>query len=193
MPLRRLTQPSVEPLTLAEAKAHLREVGTSEDAYITALIPVARQQAENIMRRTIITSSWVKTEDRFPAAIRLPMGRVQSITEVRYRDPDGVDLVMAPVGYTLDNSGDGRPAWLYPSADYDWPDTWDQPNGVAVTYSAGFGPTAADVPEPIKQWMLLTIGTHFAHREAVVTGTIVAALPEQFHDGLLDQFVIVQP
>jgi uncharacterized phiE125 gp8 family phage protein len=190
MPHRRLTEPAVEPLTLAEVKAHLEVVASTHDTMIAALITAARQKAEGRCNRTLITSSHLKTEDCFPDAIRLPMGRVLGITEVRYRDTDGTELVLAPVGYTLDNAGGSRDGWLFPASGYDWPATWDQPSGVTVEYTAGYGPAASDVPQLIKQWMLLTIGAWFKNPEGVITGTIVATLPDQFFDSLLDQFVI---
>lgn len=41
--------------------------------------------------------------------------------------------------------------------------------------------TAADVPRPIKQWMLLAVGEMYANREA---------LPDGFADRLLDPYRI---
>lgn len=67
MPSRQTTAPSVEPVSLIEAKAHLRVDVTDDDGYISALIVAARQAAETITRRALITQSWAVTLDQFPA------------------------------------------------------------------------------------------------------------------------------
>ena len=37
---------------------------------------------------------------------------------------------------------------------------------MVVTYTAGYGAAAADVPAPLKQWMLLAIGDMYEMRNA---------------------------
>lgn len=66
MALRLTSAPLIEPLTLTEAKLHLRVSGTDEDTLITNLISAARVQAENICRRAFITQSWTLYLDAFP-------------------------------------------------------------------------------------------------------------------------------
>ena len=67
MSIKITTQPSVEPVTLAEAKLHLRVDIADDDTLITSLIAAARQQAENITRRALCTQSWVLVLDSFPS------------------------------------------------------------------------------------------------------------------------------
>lgn len=188
MPLRRVSGPSVEPVSLAEAKLHLREDLTESDTLITALITAAREQAEHRTGRSLVTTTWLHTEDQFPEAIRLRMTRVLSVTQLRYRDPAGAWQVLSGSSYTLDN-GSEYANWVYPAAGFSWPATWDQPNGVEVTYTAGFGPNAADVPASIRAWILLTIGALYAHREGGIEKA-VSELPRSFYHGLLDAYVV---
>ncbi len=47
--------PAGEPLTLAEAKLHLRVDLSDDDALITALISAAREQAEFLTGQRLIT------------------------------------------------------------------------------------------------------------------------------------------
>lgn len=48
MPLQLLTPPTAEPVSLVEAKLHLRVDFNDDDALITSLITAARQAAETI-------------------------------------------------------------------------------------------------------------------------------------------------
>ena len=57
------TEPATEPLTLTEAKEHLRVDGTDEDTLITSIITVARKLCENYTNRAFITQTWTQTED----------------------------------------------------------------------------------------------------------------------------------
>ena len=59
MPTIKITDATVEPLTLQEAKIHLNETlaDAGNDAYISALITVARQAAEDRLGRTLIQTT----------------------------------------------------------------------------------------------------------------------------------------
>lgn len=67
MPLLLVTPPTVEPITLAQAKTHLRVDVTDDDALITDLIAAARQYAEGICRRAFCTQSWKLVLDTWPS------------------------------------------------------------------------------------------------------------------------------
>lgn len=179
-----ITPPTVEPITLAEAKAHLRITHTDEDALITSLISVARADAENELQRSLITQTREIARDAFPAAIELTFGPVIAVTSVKFDDPAGIEQTLDPATYRLDTyrlSG-----WIVPDPDYSWPETRQHVNAVRVRYTAGYGPAATDVPAPIRQWILLRIGTLFEHRESVAAGVTVATVP--YVDRLLDPY-----
>ena len=92
MSLTLIAAPILEPMTLAEAKLHLRVDGTDEDDLITALIVAARRRAEHLLTRALITQTWELTLDEFPAAdIQLPKPGVLSIVSVKYLDSAGVE------------------------------------------------------------------------------------------------------
>ena len=63
------TQPTVEPVSLIEAKSHLRVDSdfTADDNLIRGLITSARQEAEQICRRALIKQTWKLAIDHFPA------------------------------------------------------------------------------------------------------------------------------
>lgn len=191
--LTKITDASVEPLTLAEAKIHLRVTGTDEDAYITALITAARMDCESRLQRTLIETVWRMTLDEFPDEILLPMPAALAISSVSYTDTAGVDQTLSGSLYALDTVSE--PAWLVPAFDTSWPETRDQVNAVRVTYTAGYlagGTDAAKraaVPMPLKQWMYLAIGQMYAHRERTITGAVVNEM--KFADSLLDTYRVI--
>lgn len=67
MGLSLVTPPALEPVTLADAKLHLRESDTGQDTLITALITAARKAIEEKCRRSLITQTWMATLDQFPS------------------------------------------------------------------------------------------------------------------------------
>ena len=46
------------------------------------------------------------------------------------------------------------------------------------------------VPETVRAWMLLRIGTLIEHRAAVAAGQTLTAMPDRFVDRLLDRYRI---
>ena len=186
MTLKLITAPAVEPITLAEAKLHLRVDAATEDAMITDMIFAARQAAEGELNRALITQTWERVLDAFPASY-LPLGMppVVSVQSVTYIDPAGATQTLSGGAYTLDSDRD--PGWLLPAYGTAWPATRYQANAVRVRFNCGYGGTAAAVPQAIRQWLLVRIGTLYQFREAFVTGGL-AALPNRFVDGLLDRY-----
>src|SRR5690242_5035242 len=65
MPYQVTVQPASEPITISQAKRHLRVDWGDDDAYITDLITAARQWCENGLRRALITQT-------LQAVIQLP-------------------------------------------------------------------------------------------------------------------------
>jgi uncharacterized phiE125 gp8 family phage protein len=180
-----ITAPTSEPVSLVEAKLHLRVTVTDDDALITALIIAAREMAEHETQRSLITQTWEKSLDMFPDAIELPP--VASITSVKYLDLDGVEQTLSTVSYTLDNASDSASSWLTPAYGYSWPDTYLDVNAVKVRYIAGWA-NAAAVPQGIKQWMLLQVGNWYENRESVNIGNITSKL--NYVNFLLDRYRI---
>lgn len=185
MSSKRITGPQQEPITLAEAKLHLRVTHNQEDAMITAMIAEARAYCENITGRALMPQTWQKTYDNFPQAIELAVRPVISVESVSYTDDSNTLQTLTPHSYQLDNASNDRPAWVVPAIGYAWPVTSHSINSVIITYRAGYA-SAAEVPEALRRWMLLQIGTWYGSREAIAAGGTFAKLP--FIDGLLDRY-----
>ena len=194
MSLNRTAEPAVEPISLAEARAQCRIDGTAEDDLLAIYIDTARRACEKLLSSALITQDWTQTLDAFPSTgdIKLLKPPVQSILSVTYVDTAGATQTLASDAYVLDGVGDDDEAaktyWLLPADGTTWPATDDVINAVTISMRCGFGDEGADVPGPLRAWMLLNIGLLYAQREAVdATGKSVA-VPGRFVDGLLDHW-----
>lgn len=186
MALIRIAAPASEPLDLATAKLHCRVDGTDDDALVTALIVAAREQAENETGRALVTQTWELVHDAFPEAFVLRKAPIQSVTSLKYLDAiTGAEQTLNLVDTILDK--DSEPGYLVPAYGKSWPDTWPVPNAVRCRYVCGYGAAAA-VPQAIKQWMLLAIGTMYTQRETMVIGDKVLSIPDRFWAALLDPY-----
>lgn len=163
-----LTGPATEPVSLNEAKLHLRVDITEDDALITRLIVGAREWAEKYTRRSLITQDLRLSLDSFPidgGAIEIPRGPVQSspVLVVAFTNVNGISENLE--GCQLDNSSLDELHRLLPPVGESWPSTRDQVNAVLIDYRAGYG-DAEDVPADIRTAILLHVGWHYENREA---------------------------
>ena len=130
--------PSVEPVTLAEAKSHMRVTHTDEDELITAWITAGRAECEKRCNRTFINQVYQLTMDRFPTCeIILPRPPIVSASTVTYIDTDGASQTISSGNYILDATSE--PGRITPIPTYSWPSTQDRMTAVTVTYTAGYG------------------------------------------------------
>lgn len=168
-----ITAPTIEPVSLDEAKAHVRFFSNDDDAAISRLITAARMSAERFMGRAILTQTWELTTDMLPGGldpICLPMAApLQSVTHVKYYDTSGVQQTWSSANYIV--SAAKEPGTIRLAYNVAWPSYQLRPDSIAVRYVAGWT-TAALVPAAIKQAILLLVGHWFANREEVITGTI---------------------
>jgi uncharacterized phiE125 gp8 family phage protein len=186
MSLKIITGPASEPITLAEAKAHLRITDSAEDALIGSLIVAARALCENETGRALLPQTWQKAYDNFPDAIELPVLPVISVAALKYTDTDGAEQTLSSASYALDNASNDRSAWLVPAIGYQWPDTYQGINGVRVEFMSGYA-DAGSVPAPLKQWMLMQIGHWHKNRESIADWQTSKL---EYVDGLLNAYKV---
>lgn len=189
MGLTLLTAPTEEPVSLADAKAHLRVDHADEDVLITSLILAARQAAEARTGRCLVTQQWCCTADAWPdnGRVELPNPPLASVEAVSYLDSDGTRQTLDASAYQV--IVDTLLGVVQPAYGTSWPSARCVPGSIRVDYTAGYG-LAAAVPQPIKAWMLLAIGTWYGQREAIITGTTVSELPRAFWGALLDPYIV---
>lgn len=169
MSLSLVTAPAEEPLTVAEAKLHVK-AGDDEDDLIDTLITAARELAESYTHRFFVTQTWDERLRDFPSwqdAIAVPGPPLQSVTSVTYVDPGGATQTWSPSLYLVDNpqGAHARPGRLEPVFGQIYPVTRRQLNAVTIRFVAGYGAASA-VPGGLKAAMKLLIGNWWRNREA---------------------------
>jgi uncharacterized phiE125 gp8 family phage protein len=174
--LKLVSPPAIEPVTLAEAKAHLRLDTDADDAYVSALIGAARERVELFLRRALITQMFDYTLDGFPAKrfMDLPRPPLQSVESVKYIDTAGSLQTLAAESYVVDCASNeiGRVALAWNRF---WPLTICSINTVVIRFIAGYG-DAADVPQAIRHGILIEISNLYENREDIVPGQSIGML-----------------
>lgn len=176
--------PAAEPITVAEAKAHLRVDGTAEDVLIASLILTSRLHIEAALGLALVTQTWKLLLDRWPkgATVPLPLRPVASIASVRVLAADGTPATLAASDYLLE--GQGIPPRLVRTGIL-WPEPGQAAAGIEITFTAGFGPAANDVPAPIRQALLLLVAHWYEHRDPIEIGAPETAIPRAVSELLL--------
>lgn len=165
---------STEPVTLAQAKLHLKmdDIST-DDTLITSLITAARQRAEKTLNLDIVEKTWDYKLAAFPAdEIAVPNAPVKSVTSIKYIDDAGVEQTVSTDVYAVHPS-DVSPT-IYLKYDQDWPAARAQEDAVTIRFVTGF----TTVPEPIRAAILMIIASMYEHRSGALTGVMITKTPQ---------------
>lgn len=181
--LTRHTAPTVEPVSLAEAKAQCRVDGTDEDAYLQSLIAAAREYVENVLDVSLVTQVWEARYDTFPLwEIILPRPPMQAATvTVIYRDEGGATQTITSAANAFQVDAYATPGRIYPLYEGVWPAVRGDENSVTVRWTAGYGASGANVPQTVKSLIMLLVAHWFEMRQPVVAGySQVLPVPQTF-------------
>lgn len=168
--LRLVTPPAAEPVSLGEAKSHLRVEHDADDALISAQIAAAREWAEGFTGSKFLEQIWDVTLRGWPSSpYRIPVGPVGAVSSVTYRASDGSTAVVPPETYRLD--------WedLFLARGASWP-VGPTPEEVTLRVVVGAA-TAQGVPKMVRQAILLLVGHWYSNRETVNIGNVVNTVP----------------
>lgn len=180
-----LSGPTVEPITLAEAKAHLRVDASGEDSLIQSLIMASRLHIEAALDLALITQSWRHQRDVWPPSrvLILPLRPIQSLTAVTLHDDDATSRTLNVGDFVLD--GHANPARLVWRGNGAVPAAGIIANGIEIDIVAGYGDAATDVPQPIRQALLLLIAHWYENREPVEIGATATTIPASVSELLM--------
>lgn len=161
MSLELIIPPAEEPVSLAEAKAHLRVTHDEEDGLIAVYLMAARRAVEARTGLAVLAQTWRLVLDRPPAApVALPRGPVSAVATVETVMRDGSTSLVPPDLYDVET---GLGARLAPRGP--WPHSDRLIGGVRIEFAAGW-PDAAAVPEDVRHAIRLLAAHFHEHREA---------------------------
>lgn len=163
------TAPKLEPITLQEARDHLRVDGSDDDGVIAAAIVAAREFVENYTSRPLVTQTRTGYLSTLEGCVALS-ANLQSVSSIKYIDCDGVQQTLATSEYRVDTKG--LVGSVSPAFGKAWPSVRNVSNSVEIEFVCGYGGQSA-VPCAIKQAMLLLIGDFFEMREETVIGAAI--------------------
>lgn len=163
MALERIAPPAVLPITIAEVKpwARLDEV-FQDDAHFVELISMATELLDGetgYLGRALITQDWRLVLERFAREIKIPLPPTQQVTAVKYIDPGGVEQTLDAGVYTV--ARDAQNSFLRLADGQTWPDTKCGVEAVKIEFTAGFGDSWNDIPQPIRSALSMTVANLF--------------------------------
>jgi len=184
-----ITAPTAEPVTLAEAKSNLGILSddSTQDALITRRIGQARAWAEHYTRRVLMSQVLEFRLHHFPVSIELPSSPLISVDSVKYIDVDGAEQTVSASEYDVDTYSD-RPT-VRPVYGGSWPGTRGEPHAVRVQFTAGYGTKSTDVPDLIREAILLLVGHWMNFQPQSENGLVMSRVPFAIRD-ILDQYRI---
>jgi uncharacterized phiE125 gp8 family phage protein len=162
--------PVVEPVSVADAKAHCRIDTNTDDAYVAALVSAAREYVEAYMDESLIDQQLVMRLDAFPAVIELPrppMSQTTSRTAVSITyvtGEAGTTATLATSQYRIDR--DSKPGTLRTLYAGSWPSHLLDYGSVTVTWWAGRGEDGGKVSQRVKAAVLMLVGQWYERRMA---------------------------
>lgn len=163
-----ITPPATLPVTVDEAKSHLRIDPAPADAVLTALIGAATKHLDGwsgTLGRCIVNQTWRQDFGCWPACrdLRLPFPSCSNVV-VKYTDADDVENTVSDALYEV--LEDARGGFVRFLGSFDAPALYDQRSDpVRVTFTSGFGDASA-VPEAIKIAIVFMVGDFYARSSA---------------------------
>lgn len=163
MRLKLITAPATEPISLDEAKVHLKVDGGEDNALISALITTARQLGESETKKAFITQTWELSLDFAPVEIEIPKPPLQATgLSIKVIDAAGAETIVDAATYDIDAS-ENSPGRVKLRSGKSWPSHRNFASFL-INFKAGYGDNGTDVPEKLKRALFLLIGHLYENR-----------------------------
>jgi uncharacterized phiE125 gp8 family phage protein len=187
-----VTGPTIEPVSLAEAKDHCRIDSAEQDGLLAGYLLAARQHVEMYTGRALMQQTFDAKFDfcwpRRCGLLEIPLPRPPkvSVTSIAYVDTAGATQTLSGSLYQLtERYGFGI---IVPAYGQSWPTPRRQYDAITVRFVAGYGTQPGAVPEQIRQAILLLTSHFNENRELVNIGSTVTDIPMSVR-ALLASFV----
>lgn len=158
-----VTGPTLGVVNLAEIKIHLRVDHDDDDLIIQDLIDSAIADYDGfsgVLNRCLVNQTWAEKLDYLsPIRIPLTLFPVSSITSITYYDTNNALQTLSASVYRLQKRN--ATAYLELVDGQTWPSVYDRDDAVTITYVAGYGAAATDVPADIRAAIKLHVEAHY--------------------------------
>jgi len=202
-----VTEPSIEPVSVVEAREHLRLDDDVDESLVFSLILAARQWAENYTGRSLInrtmqmyldgftevdTSLWEGTRTgihitNYQNYIELVSAPVSAVSSIKFYNDADTQGTWATSNYYVDTVREPARILLRDGGTY--PTNLRAANGLEINYTAGYGANRTDVPEAIRVAILQYMTFMYEHRGDVEQNNIV---PPKLCGQLLNSYRILR-
>jgi uncharacterized phiE125 gp8 family phage protein len=152
-----ITPPAAEPITLEQAKQFVRVDGSDLDLEISSYIKGACAHVQTLTSTRLATQTVEVTADSFADLAVLPIGPVQSVSQIHYVNDAGAEQLLEATTYEL--SGAGLEQGIRPVSGTRWPGYGNR--AVRVQLVVGYAPEAAALPSDITLALLLSVRALF--------------------------------
>ena len=171
--------PAVAIISTADAKAHLNVDTSDDDTLIDSYVAAATERLDGrggILGRCLITQSWRQDYTAWDDKMRLPFPDVQSVSSVQYYDSTNTLVTVNSSVYELIEDAGG--SYVFFKDAFTEPTLYDDRSvRVQITFTAGYGAAATNIPQPIIHAALLMVGDWYEHRSVAITGAMTNAVP----------------
>ncbi len=175
--------PSAYPLDLDDIKDHLRipQGETAEDDLLGGLRDAAIEYAEAVTNRKLITQEWKVYYNDWPDEdyFEIPYPPLQSVasTGVVYTNSTNNSTTYGSTKWATDIvSEPGRLVREYEEDNWPSTATLHNNNPIEISFTCGYT-TKSNVPQSIRQAMLLIIGHLYENREETAMGDVLTRVP----------------
>lgn len=167
----RTAQPAVEPISLDEAVRHLQLAAGDDNAYVQALIGVARDVAERATGRAMLTQSWTASMADWPAGGTVPLtvAPLASVASVQYYAEGETELTTLDASNYVVATGTS-PAMVVFNEDFDAPSLAARPDAVRINFVAG-STTSSAIDPSLKHAVRILLRHYYDNPEAAASGS----------------------
>ena len=171
--LEKVTAATVEPITLSEAKNHLRVLSDDDDQLIRSYIKTATAYCEQQVPggRAFSQQTWKWKLHEFPSqSFEVPRPPLQSVSHVKYyatNSSTGLTTLSSTAYLVHKATRMPGEIELHPNKG-SWPSVADRADAVQVTFVAG----STSVDEQAIHAIKLLVSHYYDQRSTVLVGTI---------------------
>lgn len=187
-----VAMPNGLPVSLAEAKRHLREDEADNDDVIGAAIAAAVGHLDGyggILGRALMTQTWREFRPCWPGSrcVPLALAPVSAIASITCRDSAGGVVTLTPETHYRLLSGRSAQPFVYLPAGVSLPSAASEPDAIKIDYVAGYGDAKA-LPPDLRSALLMMVGDIYRFRESAAVGSIAAVPVSTTVDRLISPY-----